>query len=857
MSKAQAKYLKDYTKPDFSIEEIDLNFNLADENTEVTAISKVKKMGNHTRPLALSGEELKLKSVKVNGKDCRYEYIKNSEETLGLEVFTDLFEFTLEIVTQLDPRANSKLEGLYMSDGAYCTQCEAEGFRRITYFLDRPDVLTRYHVRIEADNEFPYLLSNGNLIEKGQLNNGRHFACWQDPFPKPCYLFALVAGDFDKLSDSFTTKSNREVALEVFVDQGNLHKAEHAMASLKKAMVWDESRFDLEYDLNVYMIVAVDFFNMGAMENKGLNIFNTKYVLADKETATDDDFHGIESVIGHEYFHNWTGNRVTCRDWFQLSLKEGLTVFRDQEFSSDMGSRAVNRIHAIKVIKNQQFAEDSGPMAHPIRPQSVIQMNNFYTVTVYNKGAEVIRMLHTLLGEENFQKGMKCYFERHDGQAVTCDDFVNAMADASGIDLSVFSHWYNQAGTPIVTVNDSYDEQSQVYKLQISQVNPTVGEGAAPLHIPFDIELLNAAGETIVSKVLDVKEANQTFEFNGITSLPVPSLLQNFSAPVKLKYQYSTEQLVHLMSFATSEVARWEASVALISDAIWQNVTNLADNKAMHLDPRVVDAFRGVILNENLDSALVAEILTVPSAQALIEQVDKVELDYLLAARSFVEQEMADGLEDELLAYYREMSFKGDDAQSRALKNVCLSWLALVSEEHQALVVNQFNTDENMTDSLAALIAANRSSLSCRDDLMKDFETKWIDTPLVMDKWLSLQATENVDAIFDRLEELAEHPSFSMNNPNRVRSLIGAFVSANTAQFNRIDGKGYQYLTNKLIELNKLNPQVAARMVTPLIQFSKFDEKRQQLMKSCLSQLLALPDLSADLYEKVSKALED
>ena len=857
MSKAQAKYLKDYTKPDFSIEEIDLNFNLADENTEVTAISKVKKMGNHTRPLALSGEELKLKSVKVNGKDCRYEYIKNSEETLGLEVFTDLFEFTLEIVTQLDPRANSKLEGLYMSDGAYCTQCEAEGFRRITYFLDRPDVLTRYHVRIEADNEFPYLLSNGNLIEKGQLNNGRHFACWQDPFPKPCYLFALVAGDFDKLSDSFTTKSNREVALEVFVDQGNLHKAEHAMASLKKAMVWDESRFDLEYDLNVYMIVAVDFFNMGAMENKGLNIFNTKYVLADKETATDDDFHGIESVIGHEYFHNWTGNRVTCRDWFQLSLKEGLTVFRDQEFSSDMGSRAVNRIHAIKVIKNQQFAEDSGPMAHPIRPQSVIQMNNFYTVTVYNKGAEVIRMLHTLLGEENFQKGMKCYFERHDGQAVTCDDFVNAMADASAIDLSVFSHWYNQAGTPIVTVNDSYDKQNQVYKLQISQVNPTVGEGAAPLHIPFDIELLNAAGETIVSKVLDVKEANQTFEFNGITSLPVPSLLQNFSAPVKLKYQYSTEQLVHLMSFATSEVARWEASVALISDAIWQNVTNLADNKAMHLDPRVVDAFRGVILNENLDSALVAEILTVPSAQALIEQVDKVELDYLLAARSFVEQEMADGLEDELLAYYREMSFKGDDAQSRALKNVCLSWLALVSEEHQALVVNQFNTAENMTDSLAALIAANRSSLSCRDDLMKDFETKWIDTPLVMDKWLSLQATENVDAIFDRLEELAEHPSFSMNNPNRVRSLIGAFVSANTAQFNRIDGKGYQYLTNKLIELNKLNPQVAARMVTPLIQFSKFDEKRQQLMKSCLSQLLALPDLSADLYEKVSKALED
>ncbi|MGL4833603.1 MAG: aminopeptidase N, partial [Shewanella sp.] len=444
MTQAQAKYLKDYQAPAFTIASIDLVFELADNATRVTATSRVQRCGAHTLPLILDGEDLVLQSLSLNGAPVAYE-LKQGQ----LQLETVLDEFELTVVTVLDPKANSSLEGLYMSDGAYCTQCEAEGFRRITYFIDRPDVLAKYTVRIEADRAaFPYLLSNGNLIEQGPLADGRHYACWQDPFPKPSYLFALVAGDFDLLEDHFITRSQRRVKLQVFVDKGNLHKAHHAMASLKKSMAWDESRFDLEYDLDIYMIVAVDFFNMGAMENKGLNVFNTKYVLADTESATDEDYHGIESVVGHEYFHNWTGNRVTCRDWFQLSLKEGLTVFRDQEFSSDLGSRAVNRIHAIKVIKNQQFAEDSGPMSHPIRPESVIEMNNFYTVTVYNKGAEVIRMLHTLLGEAKFQAGMKCYFERHDGQAVTCDDFVAAMEDASGIDLRQFRLWYSQAGTP-------------------------------------------------------------------------------------------------------------------------------------------------------------------------------------------------------------------------------------------------------------------------------------------------------------------------------------------------------------------------------------------------------------------------
>ncbi|MCL2914190.1 aminopeptidase N [Shewanella corallii] len=851
MSQTEAKHLKDYRAPDFTIESIALDVNLAGKATKVVATSRVRRLADEGTPLLLDGDGMQLESVKVDGTAVEYDQFEG-----GLRLAPAPLEFDLEIVTLLDPEANTSLEGLYMSDGAYCTQCEAEGFRRITYFLDRPDVLAKYTVRIEADKSFPFLLSNGNLIEQGELDNGRHFACWEDPFPKPSYLFALVAGDFDLLEDKFVTRSGRDVKLQVFVDKGNLGKAGHAMESLKKAMAWDESRFDLEYDLDIYMIVAVDFFNMGAMENKGLNIFNTKYVLADSDSATDDDFHGIESVVGHEYFHNWTGNRVTCRDWFQLSLKEGLTVFRDQEFSADMGSPAVNRIQAIKVIQNQQFAEDAGPMAHPIRPQSVIEMNNFYTVTVYNKGAEVIRMMHTLLGEAGFQKGMKLYFERHDGQAVTCDDFVSAMQDASGVDLAQFRQWYEQAGTPVVTVTDSFDAVAGRYELTISQENPVAGENAKPLHIPFDLELLGADGTSVFSKVLDVKQKQETFVFEGLGSEVVPSLLQNFSAPVKLKYDYSVEQMVHLMRHAGSEVARWEASVALISQAVWQNVARLQQSEAMHLDPRVVDAFRGVLLDSNLDAAMVAEILNIPSAQALVEQVDKVDLDLLLAAREFVIEEMAASCEDELLAVYRANSFE-DSVQARALKNAALVWLCQVNEDHQALVSAQFEAASNMTDALGALVAANRASLPLRDQLMAEFESRWKETPLVMDKWFMLQAMQDTDTCIDRIQSLRGHAAFSMNNPNRVRSLIGCFAAANTAQFHRADGKGYQFMTDCLKELNKLNPQVAARIMTPLIQFAKFDDSRQQMMKDCLKQLQTMPDLARDLYEKVERALQD
>ncbi len=847
MTQAQAKYLKDYQAPQFTIETIDLDFNLDGKNTLVTAVSKVKRTSSHTNPLVLDGESLTLVSVAIDGQAAAYHA---SEGQLSIE--TTLNEFELTIITQLDPEANSSLEGLYMSDGAYCTQCEAEGFRRITYFLDRPDVLAKYTVRIEADKlAFPFLLSNGNLVEKGELDGGRHYVRWQDPFPKPAYLFALVAGDFDLLQDEFITRSHRKVVLQVFVDKGNLHKAHHAMASLKKSMAWDESRFDLEYDLDIYMIVAVDFFNMGAMENKGLNIFNTKYVLADTLTATDEDYHGIESVVGHEYFHNWTGNRVTCRDWFQLSLKEGLTVFRDQEFSSDLGSRAVNRIHAIKVIKNQQFAEDSGPMAHPIRPESVIEMNNFYTVTVYNKGAEVIRMMHTLLGEAHFQAGMKLYFKRHDGQAVTCDDFVAAMEDASGIDLTQFRLWYSQAGTPIVTASDSFDAEAGTYQLTLKQ---TLAGCASPLHIPFSLELLDEKGQSLINQVLDFTQSEQVFSFEGMQHKPVASLLQDFSAPVKLHYPFEIDHLVHLMRFASSEVARWEASVALVSQAIWQNVAHLQQHHTMTLDERVKDSFKGALLDEQLDQALMAEILAIPSASALIEQTDTVDLDALALAREFVLTELAAYCEDELTALYRSLVNR-DCTKARALKNQCLNWLSRVSSDAESFVVEQFEKAANMTDSLGALSAANVGSLPCRAHLMAMFEARWRDTPLVMDKWFMLQATHDEEGVIDSLRQLQQHASFSMSNPNRVRSLIGSFAAGNIYQFHRADGKGYEFLTECLISLNKLNPQVAARMVTPLIQFSKFDAARQAKIKACLTRLLALPELSKDLFEKVSKAL--
>jgi aminopeptidase N len=575
----QAKYRHDYKSPDYTITDIDLDFVLDAQKTTVTAVSKVKRLAANVTPMVLNGEGLILISVSVDGQV--WPHYCQQDNVLVIEQLPD--NFTLTIVNDIHPAANSALEGLYLSGEALCTQCEAEGFRHITYYLDRPDVLARFTTRIVADkSRYPYLLSNGNRVGQGELEEGHHWVKWEDPFPKPCYLFALVAGDFDVLRDKFTTCSGREVALELFVDQGNLDRADWAMVSLKNSMKWDETRFGLEYDLDIYMIVAVDFFNMGAMENKGLNVFNSKYVLAKAETATDRDYLNIEAVIGHEYFHNWTGNRVTCRDWFQLSLKEGLTVFRDQEFSSDLGSRSVNRIENVRVMRSAQFAEDTSPMAHAIRPDKVIEMNNFYTLTVYEKGAEVIRMLHTLLGEQHFQAGMQLYFERHDGSAATCDDFVQAMEDASNVDLSLFRRWYSQSGTPILTVRDDYDAEKQQYHLHISQKTlPTADQPEKlPLHIPLDIELYDSKGNIIplqknglpVHHVLNVTEAEQTFTFDNVEHTPIPSLLREFSAPVKLDYSYSDQQLTFLMQHARNEFSRWDAAQSLLATYLlmWQ-----------------------------------------------------------------------------------------------------------------------------------------------------------------------------------------------------------------------------------------------------------------------------------------------
>lgn len=862
----QAKYRKDYRAPDYTITDVALDFDLSADDTVVTAVSHLVRQSEHAQPLVLNGEGLTLVSVAVNGQPVTdYQQDSHSLTINGLPA-----ECELTIITRFSPAKNTALSGLYQSGEALCTQCEAEGFRRITYFLDRPDVLARYQTKITADKaRYPYLLSNGNRVASGELADGRHWMQWSDPFPKPSYLFALVAGDFDVLRDTFTTRSGRDVALELYVDRGNLDRADWAMESLKQSMRWDENRFGLEYDLDIYMIVAVDFFNMGAMENKGLNVFNSKFVLAKAETATDTDYLDIERVIGHEYFHNWTGNRVTCRDWFQLSLKEGLTVFRDQEFSSDLGSRAVNRINNVRVMRGAQFAEDASPMAHPIRPDKVIEMNNFYTVTVYEKGSEVIRMMHTLLGEEAFQAGMRLYFERHDGSAATCEDFVKAMEDASGIDLTQFRRWYSQAGTPQLQVHDEYDAKQQVYRLHVRQSTPPTPEQTEkqPLHIPLDIELYAEDGAVIplqsggqaVSSVLNVTEPEQTFVFEQVPQAPVISLLREFSAPVKLDYPYTDKQLTFLMAHARNDFARWDAAQMLIGKYVRLNVANRQAGNALELPIEVVDAFRAVLLDETLDPALAALILTLPKETELAELFDLIDPDAIRAVREFIRDELVLELNDELRAVYQahvlpEYRVEHADIARRALRNTCLSYLAF-AEGADALVRRQYEQADNMTDTLAALSAAVSAELPCRDNLMQHFADKWQHDGLVMDKWFMLQATSPAANVLENVKALMQHPSFSLANPNRTRSLIGAFASGNPSAFHAKDGSGYRFLTDVLVELNSRNPQVASRLIEPLIRLGRYDAERQQLMREQLLRLQKLDNLARDLFEKITKSL--
>ncbi|HCE4658267.1 TPA: aminopeptidase N [Vibrio parahaemolyticus] len=868
MSQApQAKYRKDYQAPSHTITDIDLTFDLYDNDTIVTALSKVVQKGESTT-LELDGEGLELRSVKVDGEDWAHHEVKEASLVLS-----DLpAEFELEIITKIDPEANTALEGLYKSGGAFCTQCEAEGFRRITYYLDRPDVLAKYTTKVIADKAtYPYLLSNGNRIAQGEAENGRHWVQWQDPHPKPAYLFALVAGDFDVLRDKYTTMSGRNVDLEIFVDKGNLDRAGHAMTSLINSMKWDEERFGLEYDLDIYMIVAVDFFNMGAMENKGLNIFNSKFVLANDQTATDRDYLGIEAVIGHEYFHNWTGNRVTCRDWFQLSLKEGLTVFRDQEFSSDLGSRAVNRIDNVRIIRGPQFAEDASPMSHPIRPDKVIEMNNFYTLTVYEKGSEVIRMYHTLLGEEGFQKGMKLYFERHDGTAATCEDFVSAMEDATGVDLKQFRLWYSQSGTPTLRVNSEYNAEAKTYALTVEQFTEATQDQAEKqaLHIPFDIELYDSKGQIIpliingesVHNVLDIKQDKQTFVFENVAEQPVPSLLREFSAPVKLEYDYSDAELIFLMKHATNDFARWDASQMLLAKYIRQNVNNVQTGSEVQLSEDLIDAFRGVLLDENLEPAFIAQVFSLPSINEITGWYKQIDVDAVDTVLNSITVSLSAALEDELSATYhtlKQAEYTIDHAAigKRALRNQCLQFLAH-TDKGNTLVKAQYEAANNMTDTIAAMSAANSAQLECREELMADYSDKWKHDGLVMDKWFALQGTNPAEDALEKVKATMNHEAFSLKNPNRTRSLIGSFLAANPVRFHDKSGSGYQFAGDILRQLNDSNPQVASRMIDPLLKFRKYDEARQAMIRAELEKLKAMDNLAKDLFEKVTKALDE
>jgi len=867
--------LSDYKIPEYLVDDIYLTFKLEETKTIVTARTAIRRnpqSADKSKTLFLHGDSLQPESIVLDGDEVEanmYDAVTN-----GLYLYGVPESFELEITTILNPRANTSLNGLYLSSGNFCTQCEAEGFRRITYYLDRPDVLARFTTRIEANSDtFPILLSNGNLLEKGMVDEHNHFVVWEDPFPKPCYLFALVAGDLVCIEDTFITMSRRTINLEIYVQEQNQRRCDHAMESLKKAMRWDEMVYGLEYDLDRYMIVAVDDFNMGAMENKGLNIFNSKYVLASQETATDQDYLGVEGVIAHEYFHNWTGNRVTCRDWFQLSLKEGLTVFRDQEFSSDMNSRVIQRIDDVRTLRQFQFREDAGPMAHPVRPKSYMEINNFYTVTVYNKGAELVRMIHTLIGAENFRLGMDLYIQRHDGQAVTCEDFVSAMSDASQVNLDQFLNWYLQAGTPHLSVEDDWNETTGEYTLTIAQsTRPTFKQEAVkPFHIPILVGLLKVDNTSVrhtFKKVgddilLELTKSKQTFAFHGLEERPIPSLLRKFSAPVRVSQFYSRDELLYLMANDTDLFNRWDASHTLATSIILELTNTIKRGREPVLPDGYCEAIRKNLVDSELDKSLIALALTLPAESYLAQSMDRVEPEFLHAACQFVKKDLARRFYDEFLCVYRKnetsdgYQITPEEIGKRRLRNCCLSYLLYNVEAGDSsvkLCLSHYHSATNMTDQVAALTAISHHTLREKDDVMTHFENSWISEPLVMDKWFSIQALSEAANTFKRVKKLTGHPAFSMTNPNKVRSLIGAY-SANHYHFHENGGSGYQFLRKKIIQLDPVNPQIAARLVTPFTTWKRYDTSRQTLIKSELETILARKTLSRDVFEIVNKSL--
>ncbi|HFD79860.1 MAG TPA: aminopeptidase N [Gammaproteobacteria bacterium] len=871
-------FLKDYRPPAWLVDSVELRFELDPDATRVSSRLQVRRNPaavDGDEALFLNGQKLELEGVCVDGEPLGESDYRLDDEGLLIEGLAD--RALVEIDTLIHPRDNTALEGLYLSSGMFCTQCEAEGFRRITFYPDRPDVMARFSTTIVAEREsYPVLLSNGNPVEHGELEDGRHWARWEDPFPKPSYLFALVAGDLHCQEDRFTTRSGREVTLKAFVEHANRDKCDHALASLKQAMQWDEETFGREYDLDIFMIVAVDDFNMGAMENKGLNIFNSSCVLASPETATDSDYYHIQSIIGHEYFHNWSGNRVTCRDWFQLSLKEGFTVFRDQEFSADLNSRPVKRIADVNVLRSHQFAQDASPMAHPVRPDSYIEISNFYTVTVYNKGAELVRMIRNLLGADGFRKGCDLYFERHDGQAVTTDDFVAAMEDATGIDLGQFRRWYSQAGTPVIRVSEDYDPGARRYRLTLEQsCPPTPGqEHKAPFHIPVETALLDSRGRPMrlrldgepqaggTHRMLELREARQHFDFLDVEEKPLPSLLRGFSAPVKLEIERTPEQLAFLFAHDPDPFNRWDAGQTLATHTLLGLVEDVQLGKPLRLENALVDAFERTLAHPQLDPALIAQALQLPSESWLADQCDTVDVDAIHAAREFMRKKLAEELYPTLLQRYRQYDvdepyrFDAESMGQRSLKNLCLSYLLeTIRGEARNLCFTQLEKAHNMTDTLAALSSLAQFDWPETEDYLQRFYQRWQHDPQVVDKWFAIQAGSRLPRTLQRVEALMQHPAFRLSNPNKVRALIGRFCHGNPVRFHAASGEGYRFLADRVLELDAINPQIAARLVSALSRWQRFDRLRQDLMRRQLERILNTPDISRDVFEIVSKSL--
>jgi aminopeptidase N len=869
--------LADYTPPAYRVEAVSLEFDLAPAATRVRAALRIVAAHDRERgvkPLTLDGEGLKVLSVAVDGKPLAPGSYTLSPQ--GMTIPLPPAAFTLETEVEIDPEANKALEGLYVSRGVFCTQCEAEGFRHITFFPDRPDVMATFTTTIRAPGEScPVLLSNGNLVDFGVIEDGRHFAVWDDPFPKPSYLFALVAGDLGHIEDRFTTMSGRAVRLRIYVEHGKEPRAGYAMEALKRAMAWDERAFGREYDLDIFNIVAVSDFNMGAMENKSLNIFNDRYILADPETATDMDYYLIESVVGHEYFHNWSGDRVTCRDWFQLSLKEGFTVFRDQEFTADVRSRANKRIDDVEVLRTTQFREDAGPLAHPVRPDSYMEINNFYTSTVYQKGAEVIRMMQTLLGAEKFRKGCDLYFARHDGQAVTCDDFAAALEDASGVDLSQFKLWYSQAGTPRLTVAGSHDPKARAYTLTVKQeVPPTPGQPEKKcMHIPLKVGLVGEDGRdlpltldgdtaTPTTRVLELKQPEQTFVFRDVAARPRPSLNRGFAAPVVVTFAQSDADRAFLMAADSDSFNRWDAAQDYGACVILRGVAALQAGRTVEADEAYLEALGRILAEQNLEHAYKAYLLTLPAEDYLANRMEVEDPLNLHRARKAVRRALAARYRDRFRALYDAQRINAPyvpDAAGmgrRLLKRAALSTLGVLEQaETTALVKAQFDRADNMTDRMDALNILNQLDVPQRAEALGTFYERFKDDHLVVNKWFTVQAASPLPGTLATVQRLLSHPAFDLKNPNKARAVIGAFAMMNPVNFHAADGSGYAFLADQIMAIDAFNPLTAARLVPPLGRWKRFDPARQALMRRALERMAGAPGLSKDVTELVTKSL--